>query len=283
MDWPGKIPGHEISILVTSVGYNWIRTTGLQLAEGRDFDPAFGTDTAACLVNESTVQRLGLREPVLGQKLGGSPIVGVVRNFVFNNPSGIIAPMAIYLYKGAPGGNSHFFIRIANDGHWRETIAEIGAVVKKLDPKHGFDYSFTREDYQQRFDELTSYGIVATIFGGMAIFISRLGLVGLAAFVIERRAKEMSIRKVFGASVRQVLLLLSADFLRPVFFAFLLAVPVAVWATRLWLDNIAYHISPSWGVFAAGGVMSALIAMATVGIQGLKTANANPATKLRNE
>jgi putative ABC transport system permease protein len=283
MDWPGKIPGHEISILVTSVGYNWIRTTGLQLAEGRDFDPAFGTDTAACLVNESTVQRLGLREPVLGQKLGGSPIIGVVRNFVFNNPSGIIAPMAIYLYKGAPGGNSHFFIRIANDGHWRETIAEIGTVVKKLDPKHGFDYSFTKEDFQQRFDELTSYGIVATIFGGMAIFISCLGLVGLAAFVIERRAKEMSIRKVFGASVRQVLLLLSADFLRPVFFAFLLAVPVAVWATRLWLDNIAYHISPSWGVFAAGGVMSALIAMATVGIQGLKTANANPATKLRNE
>jgi putative ABC transport system permease protein len=283
LDWPGKIPGHEISILVTSVGYNWIKTTGLKLAEGRDFDPAFGTDTAACLVNESTVQRLGLREPVVGQKLGGSPIVGVVRNFVFNNPSGIIAPMAIYLYKGAPGGNSHFFIRISNDGHWRETIAGIGAVVKKLDPKHGFDYSFTREDYERRFEELTSYGVLATIFGGMAIFISCLGLVGLAAFVIERRAKEMSIRKVFGASVRQVLLLLSADFLRPVFFAFLLAVPVAVWAMRLWLDNIAYHISPSWGVFAVGGVISALIAMATVGIQGLKTANANPATKLRNE
>jgi ABC-type antimicrobial peptide transport system permease subunit len=283
MDWPGKIPGHEISILVTSVGYDWIKTTGLKLAEGRDFDPAFGTDTAGCLVNESTVQRLGLREPILGQKLGGSPIIGVVRNFVFNNPSGIIAPMAIYLYKGAPGGNSHFFIRIVNDAHWRETIAAIGAVVKKLDPKHGFDFTFTREEYQQRFDELTSYGIVATIFGGMAIFISCLGLVGLAAFVIERRAKEMSIRKVFGASVRQVLLLLSADFLRPVFLAFLLAVPVAVWATRLWLDNIAYHISLGWGVFAAAGVISLLIAMATVGIQGLKTANANPVTKLRNE
>ena len=117
----------------------------------------------------------------------------------------------------------------------------------------------------------------------MAIFISCLGLVGLAAFVIERRAKEMSIRKVFGASVRQVLMLLSADFLRPVFFAFLLALPVAVWGTRLWLDNIAYHISLGWGVFAAAGVISLLIAMATVGIQGLKTANANPATKLRNE
>lgn len=283
MDWPGKIPGHEISILVTSVGYNWTRTTGLQLAEGRDFDPAFGTDTAACLVNESTIQRLGLKEPVLGQKLGDNRIIGVVKNFVFNNPSGIIAPMAIYLYKGAPDGNSHFFVRITNDEHWRETIAGIGAVVKKLDPKHGFDYSFTKEDYQRRFEEFNSDGMVATVFGGMAIFLSCLGLVGLAGFVIERRAKEMSIRKVFGASVRQVLVLLSADFLRPVLIAFILAAPVAIWGARLWLDNIAYHISLSWGVFAAGFVISLLIALVTVGFQGIKTANANPAKKLRNE
>ena len=283
MDWPGKIPGHEISILVTSVGYDWVRTTGLQLAGGRDFDRAFRTDTAACLVNESTVQRLGLKEPVLGQKLGGSPIIGVVKNFVFNNPSGIIAPMAIYLYKGAPDGNSHFFVRIANNEHWRETIAGIGAVVKKLDPKHGFDYSFTKEDYQQRFDELSSDGMVATVFGGMAIFLSCLGLVGLAGFVVERRAKEMSIRKVFGASVRHVLVLLSSDFLRPVIIAFVLAVPVAVWGIRLFLDNIAYHISLSWGVFAAAGLITLLIALITVGSQGFKTANANPAKKLRNE
>jgi putative ABC transport system permease protein len=283
MDWPGKIPGHEISILVTSVGYDWVRTTGLQLAEGRDFDRAFGTDTAACLVNESTIQRLGLKEPVLGQKLGGSPIIGVVRNFVFNNPSGIIGPMAIYLYKGAPDGSSHFFVRIANDEHWRETIAGIGAVVKKLDPKHGFDYSFTKEDFQHRFEELTSDGVVATVFGGMAIFLSCLGLVGLAGFVVERRAKEMSIRKVFGASVRQVLILLSADFLRPVFIAFLLAVPLAAWALHLFLDNIAYHITLSWGVFAAAGLITLLIALVTVGSQGFKTANANPAKKLRNE
>ncbi len=283
MDWPGKVPGHEISIMVTSVGYDWLHTTGTQLAEGRDFDRAFGTDTSACLVNESTIQRLGLKEPVVGQKLGGSPIIGVVKNFVFNNPSGIIAPMAIYLYKGAPDGNSHFFVRISNDEHWRQTIAGIGAIVNKLDPKHGFDYSFTKEEYQHRFQELSSDGILATVFGGMAIFISCLGLVGLAAFVIERRAKEMSIRKVFGASVRQVLLLLSADFLRPVIIAFLLAVPVAAWAMNLFLDNIAYHISLSWVVFAAAGLLSLLIALVTVGAQGVKTANANPAKKLRDQ
>jgi ABC-type antimicrobial peptide transport system permease subunit len=283
MDWPGKVPGHEISILVTSVAYNWVRTAGLSLAQGRDFDPAFGTDTSACLVNESTVRRLGLKEPVLGQKLGGSRIIGVVRDFVFNNPSGIIAPMAIYLYKGAPAGNGHFFVRITNDDHWQQTITAIGAVVKELDPKHGFNYSFTKEEYQNRFEEMTAYGTLATIFGGMAIFISCLGLIGLAAFVAERRSKEMSIRKVFGASVRQVLLLLSSDFLRPVLIAFLLAVPAAAWAMTIWLDKIKYHISLSWTVFAAGGLITFLIALATVSLQGLRTANENPAKKLRAE
>lgn len=282
MDWPGKVPGHEISILVTSVGYNWIKTTGLQLAEGRDFSPAYGTDTSACLVNESTVTRLGLRAPVLGQKLGGSTIIGVVKNFVFNNPSGIIAPMAIYLYKGAPG-NGHFFVRIANNDHWRQTIADIGAVVNKLDPNHGFDYSFTKEGYQQRFEEFRAYGTLATTFGGLAVFISCLGLIGLAAFVTERRAKEMSIRKVFGASIRQVLVLLSADFLRPVLIAFVLAVPAAAWALKVWLDNITYHVSLHWTVFAAGGLLTLVIALLTVGWQGLRTANQNPAKKLRSE
>jgi len=282
MDWPGKIPGHEISILVTTVAYNWTKTTGLSLAEGRDFDPAFGTDTSACLINQSTIQRLGLKEPVVGQKLGGSTIIGVVKNFVFNNPSGIIAPMAIYLYKEPPGGG-HFFVRIANDDHWRQTIASIGQVVKTLDPIHGFDYSFTKEDYQQRFEEWKSYGACATIFGGMAIFISCLGLIGLAAFVAERRSKEMSIRKVFGASIRQVLLLLSVDFLRPVLVALLLAVPVAAWALQLWLNNITWHVPLRWTVFALGGAIALLIALATVGLQGARTANENPAKKLRNE
>lgn len=283
LDWPGKIPGHEISIVVSNVGYNWTKTAGLKLAEGRDFDPAFGTDTNACLVNEATVTRLGLHEPVLGQKLGGSTIIGVVRNFVYNNPSGIIAPLCIYLYHGAPYGSCHFLVRISNDAHWRQTIANIGAVVKTLDPQHDFDYSFTKEDYQQRFEELDGFGTLASIFGGMAIFISCMGLLGLAAFLAERRSREMSIRKVFGASVRQVLLLLSADFLRPVMIAFLLAVPIAAWALHAFLNNLAWRISLSWTIFAAGGGITLLIAMATVCLQSFRTATENPAKNLRNE
>ena len=283
MDWPGKIPGHEISIVVSSVGYNWTKTVGLKLVEGRDFDPAFGTDTSACLVNEATVTRLGLHEPVVGQKLSGSTIIGVIRNFVYNNPSGIIAPLCIYLYHGAPGGSCHFLVRITNDAHWRQTIAGIGAVVRTLDPQHDFDYSFTKEDYQQRFEELDGFGTLASIFGGIAIFISCMGLLGLATFLAERRSREMSIRKVFGASVRQVLLLLSVDFLRPVIIAFLLAVPIAAWAIHVWLQNLAYHISLSWTVFAASGGITLLIATATISLRGFRTATENPAKNLRNE
>ena len=283
MDWPGKVPGREISILVTSVEYNWIRTAGLQLAEGRDFDPAFGTDTAACLINETTIKQLGLKEPVIGQPLGGSPIIGVVKDFVFNNPSGVIAPMKISLARGGTGGEGHFFVRVRNDNQWRRTIASIGAAVKRLDPDHPFDLSFTREDYMQRFDEFTSYGILAAIIGGMAIFISCLGLIGLSTYLAERRSKEMSIRKVFGASVRQVWMLLSGDFLRPVLVAFVLVVPVALWGIQMLLEQIAYHVTLNWYTFAGAGFIALFIALVTVSFQGIRTALENPARKLRNE
>ena len=253
------------------------------LAEGRDFSSAYGTDSAACLVNEAAVSQLGLKEPVLGQKLSGSPIIGVVKNFVYNNPSGVIAPMALYLYKGAPDKGGHFFVRVRNDDRWRETIARIGKVVKKIDPKHSFDFSFTQDEYQHRFEEFTTYGVLATILGGLAIFISCLGLLGLSAFLAERRSKEMSIRKVFGASVRQVILLLSLDFLRPVVIAFLLAVPAAGWAANLWLNNIAYHVSLSWTVFVAAAGITLLVALLTVGYNGMRTAYENPAANLKNE
>jgi ABC-type antimicrobial peptide transport system permease subunit len=207
----------------------------------------------------------------------------VVKDFVYNNPSGIIAPMAIYLYRGAPGPNQHFFVKIRNDAHWRETIAGIGQVVKSIDAKHPFDFSFTRDEFQRRFSEFNNFGIIATALGVLAIFISCMGLLGLSAFLAERRSKEMSIRKVFGASVRQVMLLLSLDFLRPVFVAFLLAVPAAVWAANLLLNNIAYHVRLSWVVFVAAGAISLMIALLTVGYNGWRTAFENPVKMLKNE
>jgi putative ABC transport system permease protein len=280
MDWPGKLPGQEVSILVSDVQYNWIKTAGLQLVEGRDFSPSFGTDTSACLINETAIEKLGLKEPVTGQTLGGKVIIGVFHNFVFNNPSGIIAPMAVYLNTGSL---NHFFVRIQNDVDWRQSLAKIKQAAKKINPNFPFDFSFTKEGYQRRFEEFASFGFLATVFGCMAMFISCLGLFGLSAFLAERRSKEMSIRKVLGASIRSVWFLLSKDFLKPVFLAFLLVVPLATWVMQTMLSRITYHTQMSWWMFALAGLLSVLIALVTVSYQGIRAALESPPIKLRNE
>jgi putative ABC transport system permease protein len=279
-DWTENLSGHEIGLLVTDVQYNWIKTAGLKLMEGRDFSPEFGTDTSACLINQATIESLGLKEPVIGTKLGGKAIIGVFQNFVFNNPSGIIAPMVVSLNTDRL---SHFFVRIQNDGRWRKTLAQIQQVAKKINPDYPFEFYFTKENYQKRFEELASYGFLASLFGGMAIFISCLGLFGLSAFLAERRGKEMSIRKVFGASIKNVWLSLSEDFLKPVLIAFLFVIPIATWSMQTMLSNITYHINLSWWMFAIAGLSALLIALLTVSYQGLRTALENPAVKLRSE
>jgi ABC-type antimicrobial peptide transport system permease subunit len=280
MDWPGKMPGHELSILVTDVQYNWAQTMGIKIIEGRDFNAAFGADTSACLLNRASVDKMGLKEPVVGLKVGGKTVIGVFQNFVFNNPSGIIAPMAVYL---STGPLAHFFVRIQNDAHWRQTVAEIGKTAKKLNPGYPFDFSFTKVNYQRRFEEFSSIGFLATLFGGMAIFISCLGLFGLSAFLAERKSKEMSIRKVLGASARMVWFSLSGEFLRPVFVALALAIPLGAWVMQSVLANMAYRIQLSWWMFAIAGVAAIFIALATVSYQGIRTALENPARKLRSE
>ena len=279
-DWTENLSGHEIGLLVTDVQYNWIKTAGLKLMEGRDFSPEFGTDTSACLINQATIENLGLKEPVIGTKLGGKIIIGVFQNFVFNNPSGIIAPMVVSLNTHRL---SHFFVRIQNDGRWRKTLVQIQQAAKKINPDYPFEFYFTKENYQKRFEELASYGFLASLFGGMAIFISCLGLFGLSAFLAERRSKEMSIRKVFGASIKNVWLSLSGDFLKPVLIAFLFVIPIATWSMRTMLSNITYHINLSWWMFAIAGLSALLIALLTVSYQGLRTALENPAVKLRSE
>ena len=280
MDYPGKHPGQELSVIVSEVQYDWTKTVGLQLLEGRDFSPAFATDTASCVINESAVQKMGLKEPFVGQQIGGRKVIGVIRNFVFNNPSGSIAPMVISLQTG---NLPHFFVRIKNDDHWRNTVSRMEKAVKKINHNYPFDYSFTKADYQKRFQEWSSVGLVATIFGGMAILIACLGLFGLSSFVAEKRGKEISIRKVFGANGSNIWLLLSKDFLKPVFIALAIVIPVSVWLAHAFLSGISYHAELSWWMFALAAALSILIALLTVSFQGIRSAVSNPVNTLRNE
>lgn len=280
MDWPGKRPGEELNVLVTRVQYDWVGAMGLQLEEGRDFDRAYGTDTSACLINQSTIAKMGLKEPVTGIKIGGKTVIGVFRNFVFNNPSGIIAPMLVLLDTGRL---SHFYVRYANDGNWRQTIARLQSTLAKMAPGYPVTFSFTKEDFQKRFEEWSGYGFMTTVFGCMAIFISCLGLFGLSAFIGERRSKEMSIRKVFGATVRNVWVSLTRDFLKPVLIALLVVIPASIWIADSFLANIAYHTQLKWWMFAAAAFLTIAIALLTISYHGVRTAFENPADRLRNE
>ncbi|WP_367881825.1 FtsX-like permease family protein [Ferruginibacter sp.] len=280
INYPGKIPGQEISIIVSSVQYDWTKTMGITMLEGRDFSPLFTTDTTACIINEAAVKKMGLKTPVVGTKLDNTTIVGVFKDFVYNNPSGIIAPMKISLQTG---GLSHFFVRITNNDQWRQTVAQIEKASKKIAPEYPFEYSFTKADYNERFDKWSSIGALATLFGSMAIFIACLGLFGFSSFLAERRGKEMSIRKVFGASAKTVWLLLSGDFLKPVFIAIAITIPVGIWLVRMLLSNITYHTALDWWMFALAGGLAIIIALITVGFQAIRAAITSPIKSLQSE
>jgi len=280
LDWPGKTPDQDFYITATNVGYDWIKTAGFQLAAGRDFSTSFGTDTSACLINQAAAKRMGLIEPIVGTKLGKNTVIGVIKDFVYNHPFASPEPMVVYLSKH---NLNHFFVRLNNDEKWREGVAQIEKVVKKTSPDFPFEFEFTKEEYQKNFKEFDSLRQMSNLFSGMAIFISCLGLFGLSAFLAERRSKEISIRKVLGASVGSLWLTLSKDFLKPVFIAFIIAAPVTGLAMQKVLGFMDYHIQLSWWMFAIAALAAIAIAVVTVSYNGIKAALANPVKSLRSE
>jgi len=279
MDWPGKRVGEELSVVVVDVEYDWSNTMGIKMMDGRDFSTLFATDSSACMLNESAVAKMGLKNPV-GSVVGGHPVIGVFQNFVYNNPFGVISPMAVYL---KPGGANHLYLRIQNNAEWRENISRIEKIAKSISPENLFRFSFTKEEYQHRFNEISDTSLMISIFGGMTIFISCLGLFGLSGFVAERRSKEMSIRKVFGAGMIRILGSLAQDFLRPVIYALVLIIPLSAWVAKSVLSSVSYRVPLSWWMFASGGVMILAIAFVIVLYHGWRAARENPIMRLRNE
>jgi hypothetical protein len=280
LEWPGKTPDQDFYIKTTSVSYGWVQTMGLTLAEGRDFSPAYGADSMGCLINETAARKMGLKEPVVGTKLGGNVVIGVIRDFVLEDPSKNPPPVIVYLSKGNLG---HLFIRISNNEHWRDCLSKIEAVVKRTSPEFPFDFQFTDKEYQSEFQVVEAMGQMGNIFGAMAILISCLGLFGLSAYVVERRGKEISIRKVLGAGSGALWFSLCREFLLPVAAAFLIAAPISGFVMGKVLAIMDYHISLSWWVFAVAGLIILMIAFATVSFNGVKAAVANPIDRLRME
>jgi len=191
-------------------------------------------------------------------------VIGVVKDFVFNNPSSNVEPMIIFLNTGSI---NHFFVRIANNDNWKTCTSQIETAVKKIDPNVPFEFHFTKEEHQAKFNDIQSISKMANIFGGMAIIISCLGLFGLSSFLAERR----------------IWFTLSKDFLKPVFIAFLIAAPLAGLVMQKVLSMLDYHIQLAWWMFVLAGVLAMMIAVLTVSYNGIKAALTNPIKNLRTE
>jgi putative ABC transport system permease protein len=280
LDWPGKLPDQDFIIRATWVSYNWTKTAGLQMVEGRDFSPAYGADTSACLINQTAVRKMGLKGPVPGTRVGGKIVIGVLHDFVFNYAGRATEPLIVYLGKENLG---HFLIRLANDGQWRPHLEQIAQYTKALNPGYPFTFRFIDDEHQDQFKHDFGVEQLATIFAVMAILISCLGLFGLASYLIERRTKEISIRKVLGAGAADLWWSLSLEMLKPVLLGFLVATPLAALAMSKLLTINDYHIQLTWWFFAAAGAGAVVVALLTVSYHGLRAARINPARSLQTE
>jgi len=283
--WQGKDPEDKTDFLMTCADRGMTHTTGLQLAEGRDFDPEnYPTDSAGIVLNESAVRAMHFKQPI-GQIITEDTmhfhVIGVVKDFIIESPYSPIRPMVI---RGARGGwFSVMNIRL-NDKNLTETnLKKAAAIFKRYNPEYPFEYHFVDEDYSRKFDDEKRTGTLAGLFAALTVFISCLGLFGLATYMAENRIKEIGVRKVLGASVTGIATLLSKDFLVLVFISFFVAGPIAWMAMHAWLKGYAYRVDIHWWVFAMAAALSAGIALVTVSFQAVRAGLTNPARSLRSE
>ncbi|GAB3916412.1 ABC transporter permease [Larkinella terrae] len=270
-----------------SVTPEYGKTVGWEFLAGRDFDRRFSTDSSGLVVNESFAKMIGLKKPV-GEALAWNPgwrntkyfnVLGVVKDMVAMSPYEKTVPTVFFLE------NYHDWINIRINPAMSpaEALPKIEAVFKKIIPSAPFDYKFADQEYALKFAAEERIGKLAGVFAGLAIFISCLGLFGLASFMAEQRTKEIGVRKVLGASVLNLWGLLSKDFVILVLIGFGIATPIAYYSLSDWLRNYQYHTDISWWIFAASGIGALIITLLTVSFQSIKAALVNPVKSLRSE
>lgn len=276
--------GTEIHANIYHVDYDYLKTLGIQISTGRNFSKEFPTDSSAVVINEAMVRELGWSgiNPI-GKKIVRSGqieynVVGVVKDFNYASVKQKIAPLMMMLDRNYGG----LIIKIkTNDvqGFLSGLKDKWGA----FNPQGPLTYSFLDDNFAKLYSAEKRTQQIFSAFAILAIIIACLGLFGLSAFIIEQRKKEIGVRKVLGASVQNVLLLVSKDFLWLITIAFIIAVPVSYWAMHVWLQDFAYRINISWLVFFLGGFLAIIIAVITISFQAIKAAIANPVKSLRSE
>ena len=283
MNWEGQTENQRyLNFHNVNITPEFGPTVGWKVLQGRDLSRDFATDSNAMLINATALKAAGFKNPI-GQRVTFNSrsytIVGVVNDMLANSPYEPIEPAIFIGY----GGMGNFTIRLRPGKPAHAALAAIETVFKKFNPASPFIYTFNDDEYAQKFAIESRIGNLAAVFAGLAIFISCLGLFGLASFVAEQRTKEIGIRKILGAGVVNLWALLSKDFLRLVILSMFISMPLVYLGMHRWLEHYAYRTALSWWIFAGAGSGILLITLATVSFQSLRAALMNPVRSLRNE
>jgi ABC-type antimicrobial peptide transport system permease subunit len=281
--WPGKDPNKKILITQEFVSPQYINTLGMQIKHGRDFYDDANKDTANIIINETFAELIGKENPV-GEVLkydnSDRKVVGVVKNFLYNDMYGKSAPIALFCQ---PTSVNFLAVRFKPNTDINAALSKVEGVLKTHNPGYPFEYKFLDEEFNKMFKSENLIGQLSKLFAILTIFISCLGLFGLAAYTAERRTKEIGIRKVLGATLQGITFLISKDFLKLVILASVIAFPLTWWMMSNWLQDFAYRVEISWVVFVIGAIGACIIALLTVSFQALKAALSNPIKSLRTE
>ncbi len=288
-DNEGKLTDRGVDLY--GADFEFVKTMGMKIVAGRDFSRDVPSDTTyAVLVNESMVKRMSWTDPI-GKKFifkGAGPnntdlekrVVGVVKDYHQNSLYDAIEPLMIVFDL-----RNNFVLVRTEEGDVRESLAAVEKAWKEVFPGYAFEYNFLDQDFNSQYKADEKRSQIFTIFSGLTILIACLGLLGLAAFTTEQRTKEIGVRKVIGASLNSLVVLVSKEFFLLVGLGMLLAFPVAWYVTKSWLENFAYRIdiSGEWLTFFVSALIAFVITLATVGYHVLRAASANPVKSLRDE
>lgn len=282
-DWEGKDPDQAVDFPNNAVSYDYGKTIGWKIKEGRDFSKEFISDTATFILNESAVAFIGLKDPV-GKVIrwNGQPftVIGVVEDLLVQSP---YAPVRPSMWHLSLEQQNIFLMKLNPQSSVKDALAKVETVFKRLNPAAPFAPTFVDEEYARKFGNEKRLGTLSTFFAILAIFISCLGLFALASFVAEQRTKEIGIRKVMGASVSNLWRMLSQDFVILVMISSLIATPIAYYLISDWLNNYEYRTGISVWVFVFSIVGALVITLLTVSYQAIKASLMNPVKSLRNE
>lgn len=280
--WPGKLAGETVEMGVVFITSDYFKTLGMHVKEGREYT-GVASDTLNLIFNEAAVKRLRLKEPLSqiiqynGNKM---KIVGVMKDALMISPFAKADP-TMFVYSTFPQDN--IIYRLSPNVNPHSAVEKIGQIFSKYNPAYPFTYRFVDDDYNRKFSQEVLIGKLSGIFAGLAIFISCLGLFGLAAYIAEQRTKEIGVRKVLGATVSQLWFLLSKDFVLLVIISCVIASPLALYFLQNWLQKYDYRISIGPGVFLISAVAAIVITLLTISFQAIKAAIANPVKSLRSE